>query len=753
MTSFSDLIFSLRSISLKWKLLIPFLLFSFVGTTTLVYIGLSSQEELIKREERKEVQKLYHVFLTVLDHKKEQALSLASVVSEIPEVEKLLAERDREGLRKFSAPIYEELKRDFGVLQFHFHIPPGQSFLRLHLPGEYGELMTYRKAPMEVMKTGKGVAGIERGLAGLGIRGVSPVFYQGALAGTIEVGFPLDGQLLDGLKRDWGAEFAVYENNDRDYRLLASTCPVERTFSPLQYLKGDRFDPAPVILISPGFSENSSVVLGPIDDYQGKEVALAQIEVSRAAVKRLLSHKRNIMVLVGALGLFLSFGLTWLVASLFIRPIKEIVGEAQEIAQGRRDSRLHARPNDEIGVLTHSLNMMLRALKERQKQIQDHARTLELKVWQRTADLVASEEKYRSLVENLPLVVYRILPDGTTEFVNPYFTEKLGYPAEEVGRDKDFWLEKVCGYTGQEEDPLSVCWREGKECRVERVVKDREGRPLTFIDHAIPYRDEQGRVQWIDGTMVDITELKRLQEKAIRTEEIRILGEVSARLAHEIRNPLATAGGFARRLRDSLPPGDPNLRIANIIVEEVARLEAILRVILSSITPISLSIGEVDFNKLLRSLIRGLDDDMKAKKIRIEVFLSSAVPVIQADERLLGKAFENLLKNAIVGMPEGEDLSVTTSREDDHVVVSLGYRLESFSDEDFEQFFYPRFESKAGPELPELPLSKIIIHRHGGKVDVLRKGGGKVLLRIELPAKAQETRPAAGLPALQMGRA
>ena len=50
--------------------------------------------------------------------------------------------------------------------------------------------------------------------------------------------------------------------------------------------------------------------------------------------------------------------------------------------------------------------------------------------------------------------------------------------------------------------------------------------------------------------MVDITELKKLQETALRTEEIKVLGEISARFAHEMRNPLTTAGGFARRLRD-----------------------------------------------------------------------------------------------------------------------------------------------------------------------------------------------------------
>jgi PAS domain S-box-containing protein len=439
---------------------------------------------------------------------------------------------------------------------------------------------------------------------------------------------------------------------------------------------------------------------------------------------------------VGVLGLFVSFGLTWLVASLFIRPIREIVREAQEIAQGKRESRLHGRPNDEIGVLTHSLNMMLDALKERQKQIQEYARTLEHRVEERTSDLVDSEEKYRTLVENLPLVVYRILPDGTTEFVNSYFTEKLGYRAEEVGRDRDFWLEKICGSRRSEEgDVLRACWKQGEPYRMERVVKDKEGRLHTFIDHAIPFKDAQGRVKWVDGNMVEITELKRLQEMAIREEEIKTLGQISARFAHELRNPLTTAGGFARRLHDSLPEGDPGRKSAAIIVEQVARLESILRIILSSIEPFTLCVSKVDLNHLLRSLTGDLHRQFEKKGIQIKETLSPDLPMIQGDEMLLNKAFENLLRNAMIGMPEGEELILSTLREDDHVVATISHLLPFLAEEDLDQFFFPRFNGMAGAALPELPLSKIIVHRHGGKVDVMRNSGSRIVLRIELPSE------------------
>jgi nitrogen-specific signal transduction histidine kinase len=83
-------------------------------------------------------------------------------------------------------------------------------------------------------------------------------------------------------------------------------------------------------------------------------------------------------------------------------------------------------------------------------------------------------------------------------------------------------------------------------------------------------------------------------------------------MAHEIRNPLSSAGGFARRLRDSLPEHDPRRRLAQIIVEEVTRLENFMKVLLSSMRPIELSLGEVDVNDLLDAWLARLEGHLNS---------------------------------------------------------------------------------------------------------------------------------------------
>jgi nitrogen-specific signal transduction histidine kinase len=111
------------------------------------------------------------------------------------------------------------------------------------------------------------------------------------------------------------------------------------------------------------------------------------------------------------------------------------------------------------------------------------------------------------------------------------------------------------------------------------------------------------------------------------------------------------------------------------------------------------------------------------------------LPRIQADKERLDQALENLLKHAIVSMPKGEHLALTTSQSGDRVVVTMTHKVHRLSEDDLDKFFFPHIEGEMSWEILDLPLSKIIIHRHGGKVDLIREGNNVLTLRIELPLR------------------
>jgi PAS domain S-box-containing protein len=728
----------IRGLSLKWKLLIPFLFFAFAGTTILAYIGLSSQQRLIKEEEKKELLHYYRQFLEGLGQKKIQALSLATMIAENPEVQGLLEGRKREALRELMIYTYVRLKMDYNVEQVHFHVPPATSFLRLHFLEKYGDDMaSYRHTILDAIRTGRATAGVERGATGLGVRGVVPVFRYGKIVGSVEIGHSLGEPLLKEFYEIWNIDLTLFEAREKGgYRTLARAGKGPEVFLGESYLPRIGGE-APTILIAPPERPDRAIIFGPVKDYSGKPVAMVEISLDRSETQDRLSRSKRVMIMVGLAGIAVSFLLTYLVALLFIRPIKEIVREAQDIALEKREIRLESRPADEIGSLTQALNVMLDALKERRREIEEHATTLERRVRERTADLVESEEKFRTLVENVPLIVYRVLEDGTTEFINSYLTESLGYTIEEAVGNRRFWRERICGSEGDEyQDLWGTFLQDGEARRTERKVRDKEGRLLTFIDHAIPTKDGEGNIKWVDGIMIDITELKRLQERALFSEEIRILGEISAHMAHEIRNPLSTAGGFARRLRDSLPIHDPKRGLAGIIVDEVARLEGFLKALLSSIRPFELSPSDLDVNQVLEEWVSKLEGRLRSRHIEVVKDLSPNIPRIQGDEEKLNQAFENILKHAVISTPEGERLFIGTSQALDRMVVTLRHRVYRLSEDDLEKFFFPHIEDESEWNLLDLPFSKIIIHRHGGKIDLTREGDNMLVMRIEFPMKS-----------------
>lgn len=691
---------------------------------------------MIKEEERKQLLIHYKNFVNEMERKKREAVALASMVAENKEVQRLLAERDREGLDRLLVNTYVRLHRDQEISQFHFHVPPGVSFLRLHHPPEYGDVLyDYRDTIREAVEGCEPASGLEYGETGFGIRGVVPVFHNARLVGTAEIGHSFGEPFLKGLHESWGIDIALYRRTKEGrYLPMARVCDgePERVFSGPKE-RGLGKGSGPLVLISPGGLPQRSVLISEVEDYGGDLVAQVEISLDRSSIRQRLARTRDLMLLVGCVGIAVSFLLTYVVTALFISPIRKIVREAQEIADEKREIHLETGPGDEIGTLTRALNLMLTALKERRIQIEGYARHLERRVEERTQDLVASEEKYRTLVENVPLIVYRVLPDGTTEFINSHLTESLGYAIEDAVGDRNFWCEKILG-SDQEawRELFETCFQYREECRIERVVRDREGRPLVFLDHAIPATDDHGRPKWIDGIMMEITELKRLQERAVRSEEIRLLGEISARMAHEIRNPLSTAGGFARRLKDSMPEGDKRRGIAEIIVKEVSRMETFLGILLRSIRPFELSVSEMDLNRVISGCLEELEDLARSRDIKASKDFQEELPLIQGDEDRLNQAFESLLKHSMVTMPEGDTIELRTRSAHDQVRIQLAFSGALVSDDDLAHFFFPHLEHDPEKSVLDLPLSKIIIHRHGGRIRVHREGES-LITEIELP--------------------
>jgi PAS domain S-box-containing protein len=722
----------IQDISIKWKLLIPFLFLSFVGTTILILLGITAQRKIIKAQERKKLSDYYQAFSDQVEDRANSALSLAYQVAKSPVVQEAFARKDSRALIDLLLPSYEVLQDKFDVKQFHFHTKPATSFLRLHRIYQSGEAMaSFRQTITKVEETGQGVAGLERGTTGFAVRGVVPVFYQDEFIGTFEIGYSVERPFLDSLKRRYDMDLALLipiRGTDGFYMLTASSDNIQISSDEIC---GRVFRTQnPEILISPPNAPGLALFLGPLRNFYGKSIGVVEISVDRSATLAALAENRIEMfaVMVAAL-VFSSIVIVWVV-TVFLRPVRHIVTAAREIAAGERIREIPVPVQDEIGTLANSLNDMLESLNRARQEIQEYCVTLEERVEERTQELVEEKEKYETLVENAPLVVYRIEPDGTTVYVNRVVEEILGYTPTEVIADRQFWT----GVAHPEDQQkvakqLRACLAEGREFLLEYRGKRRDGREVFLLNHAMPLTDRAGNVQAVDGIIVDVSERKRLQEQIIQTEELKTLSNVSARLAHEIRNPLTSAGGFARRLLKEMDEKDVHRSKVEIIVKEMGRLEHILKMILSYIRPVTLDFSEVDLNKVLQEAIIGSEDKRDSQRIKVDMQLYEELPFIRADRGYLRDALETIIKNACSHMPEQSCLRVRTTYNG-AAVVQLSYPALHVADDDMEHFFYPFVSDKLGEADLQLPLTKVVIHKHGGVINITRDEENQVVITI-----------------------
>jgi PAS domain S-box-containing protein len=360
----------------------------------------------------------------------------------------------------------------------------------------------------------------------------------------------------------------------------------------------------------------------------------------------------------------------------------------------------------------------------------------ELLVRKRTAELAASEEKYRTLVENVPLVVYRIKSDGEILFVNQFVEEVFGYSPVEIFANPGLWTETLHDEDrSRVEEQRKRTYVNGEELITEYRVKHKQGHTVEVVDHALPLKTGEGTVSIVDGIIMDVTWMVRLHKQMVHAEGLKTISEVSARLAHEIRNPLVSAGGFARRLLSSMSPDDPNRAKVEIIFKEVGRLEAILRMILNYIQPLELDASSTNLNDLLDMVLEGLHTEFKRHEVGLDLQRALHLPEISADQKLVKQVVETLLKHALTQTPRGSRVEIRTLHEKNMLELVVCYPAQHLSNDDVEHFFYPFITPRVPYGAMDLPMCKIIVNKHGGAINVHLEPLKELVIRVSLPVK------------------
>ena len=325
---------------------------------------------------------------------------------------------------------------------------------------------------------------------------------------------------------------------------------------------------------------------------------------------------------------------------------------------------------------------------------------------------------------------------GITSF-NPAAQEATGYSFGQIrGRP---WRDVFnCQSASEESDHVFAMPSDG---RFEVECKRADGNRLILGMTLAPLH-EQGEETGLVGLFKDLTQVRDLEEEMRRKEWLASLGEMSAGMAHEIRNPLGALAGAMQMLRKDLQADETSQRLMDIAIREATRLDGIITEFLQYARPPALNLGEFDLNKVLAETLDLVQHEARTRpNITIETSLSEDALSGQVDQNQMKQVFWNLATNAFDAMPSGGCLTIATGcrkvdaagRKADVAEISFQDTGGGIPRKDLDKIFLPFFTTKSHGSGLGLAAVHRIVDLHGGWIKVESREGQGTKFVVCLP--------------------
>ncbi len=337
----------------------------------------------------------------------ESARMSVLTISENTQIQALFAQRDREGLLDQLLPVYEKIQTE--VSQIQFHLPDSTSFLRLHMPEQYGDsLKDFRFTVNEANANLKIVQGLEKGVGGYGFRVVVPMFNEGVHTGSVEYGSNFGISFLENIKTQFGGEYFIYQLPSEsvdletsDQTFLAGTLGEDTWQLESKYLNLVEQDE---VVRFQSLNERESVLLIPFKDYQGIVGGYIKAIIDRSDILNMTNWMHRLLyMLSAATAISLAVIILIFIHRSILKPLKNLQGVIKQVETGDFTVTCKRQSRDEIGELADSFNGMvvtmrdvLGNVKEASSEVSTSAISLQENADQNTT---ASEEVARAVQE------------------------------------------------------------------------------------------------------------------------------------------------------------------------------------------------------------------------------------------------------------------------------------------------------------------------------------------------------------------
>lgn len=242
-------------------------------------------------------------------------------------------------------------------------------------------------------------------------------------------------------------------------------------------------------------------------------------------------------------------------------------------------------------------------------------------------------------------------------------------------------------------------------------------------------------------------EMKKLEERQdaiVESEKMAAVGRIASHIAHEIRNPLVTMGGYAKRILKHSSDNSPDLKkiskSADIILKESERLEKILSNVMDFTKPSKYIKEFNDINHIIRDTYRLLKNVLLEKNIKVKMDLDDTLPNIKSDFNQMKQVLLNLFQNAIDATPSGGSIHIITESDEASILVRFIDTGSGIAADNPDVIFEPFFTTKITGVGLGLANVRKIIKDHRGKIWAFNReeGGAEFVIKIPLPTPDQK---------------
>ncbi|MFF2448126.1 PAS domain S-box protein [Neobacillus sp. NPDC058068] len=326
--------------------------------------------------------------------------------------------------------------------------------------------------------------------------------------------------------------------------------------------------------------------------------------------------------------------------------------------------------------------------------------------------LTESQQQYKSLFEYSPDIVYMMDLDGVITNLNPQFEGITGYKREDmIGRNINTFLPKR--YKRYMKKFFSSVIEEIKPLMYEIKLPNAFGETITLQCTSVPMVIN-GVTTGIIGYGKDLTSLRKTEERLRRTEKLSVVGELSASVAHEIRNPLTSLKGFVQILQME---DKKHQFYYQIMLDELNRINHIVGELLLLAKPQVLKFTNADIQKLLMDVVSLLSTEASLYNVQIESIFPKENIMIDCEPNQLKQLFINIIKNSIEATINGGTVSIGLEKVDgDKVLITVKDNGCGITKERLQKIGEPFYSSKEKGTGLGLTVSFKIVQTHKGTI-------------------------------------